>query len=261
MSSKRFLGILIILLALAFLSVSVFVLINYWPQISSSSGSDNGKDHGYYKELPEFTFWLTEDPYKYNRLPDTPLSSPIEVKYIERNIIDNKPDAYTQVISYTFTTIPNSLKLYLIIPSGVHNAIKLTPGETYQIDYYILFGWPNQYRLVINKGEGVSFIGNFGWSPDIWLNPDNTTLFQVNKIGILDNNYIDGESSDFWERKTNTEIEFTLNENSVILHQGESSTLGDYDITLLIAREIQYKPGWYDVGQNCISYVISKIAN
>ncbi len=239
--------------------LSILLLVFTLMVISScTSTTNNTIGHNYFPELPEFTFWLTEDPYKYNRLPDTPLSSPTEVKYLEKRIIDDKPDAYTQVTAYVFTTIPNDTKLYLIIPSGAHDTINLVPGETYQIDYFILFGWPNLYSLIINQGEPVIFEGLSAGAIDGRRSMNGTPTIRVNMSRVLEGNYIDGESDDFWDRKTNTEIEFTLDGNSVILHQGESSLLGDYKITLLIAREIEYKPNWYDYGQNSISYVISR---
>lgn len=237
------------------------ILLSVFTLMAISSCTSTNSDtigHNYFPELPEFTFWLTEDPYNYNRLPETPLSSPIEVKYLEKRIIDDKKDAYTQVMGYVFTTIPNEIQLYLLIPSGVHDTINLIPGEVYQIDYRIQYGWPNLYRLIINKEETVIFAGLADWDVDGRLNMNDMTPIQVHKSRVLEDNYIDGESDDFWERKTNNEIEFTLNENSVILHQGESSSLVDYEVTLLIAREIQYKPNWFDYQQNSFSFVISK---
>jgi hypothetical protein len=75
---------------------------------------------------------------------------------------------------------------------------------------------------------------------------------------LLTEHYIDGNKDVFWDRKTNTEISFTIDGNSINLHQGQSAVLDDFNITLLIARQIQYKPNVYDAGQNGISYLIAK---
>ena len=240
-----------------FLFILLFVFALMAISCCTSTNSDT-IGHNYFPELTEFTFWITEDPNDVFGLPHYPLTPPIEARYLEQEIIIKKINIDTQLLAIEFTTIPNNAQLYLLIPSGVIDTLNLIPGEIYQIDYKFQYGWPSIYRLIINKGETVIFAGLADWFVDGTLNMNDMIPIQVNKNRVLEDNYIDGESDDFWERKTNTEIEFTLNGNSVILHQGESSSLGDYKVILLIALDIQYKPNWYDSGQNSISYVISK---
>ena len=52
---------------------------------------------------------------------------------------------------------------------------------------------------------------------------------------------------------------FSCNGKNITLHQGESAILGDYDVNLLVAREIQWVNPPTDAGQNGISYTIAKI--
>lgn len=254
MPSKRFLIILIILLALALLSVSVFVLVNYWPQISGSSDSDNVKDHGYYKELTEFKFNIKNFPDGTTAWIDYP--SPILAKYIKQESFG--PEYGITYTTYIFQQTIDNTQIGLFIPLGAADNINMIPGEQYKIDYQIHPGWPSTYRLIIYTDDTVIFIGISDWSVNNNYYLTETMPIIIEQTKILTNHYHEGGKGDFWIRKTNTEIKFTLDTDSINLHQGQSMALGDYDITLHIAREIEYKPNWYDVGQNGISYVIVK---
>jgi hypothetical protein len=263
MFKKRFLTILITLLALALVGVSVPVIIKHWPQISNYS-----KDHNYFVELPEFTLRITDDPN--NTQPFEAKVSPVTMlaTYVKQDtVIDmresNSPWVLAKKTAYIFNnTVANvttsNNTTFLLIPPDIADNIELIPGEVYEINYQIQYGWPDVYRLIIYKDDNVIFAGLSDWSIDGRFNLNKLIPIKVKQNKVLTNHYIDGDDGDFYIRITNTEITFDLDGDSTNLHQGQSATLGDYDITLLIAREIEYKPNWYDVGQNCISYVIVK---
>jgi hypothetical protein len=226
------------------------------PDITNISSTEG---HKYFRELPQFEFGITGTPDDLRNINST-FPSPLQVKYVKQDtVIDKKESSGQNVImktSYIFSTNISSPSIYMKIPPGIADTINLIPGDEYTIDHQIGYGWPTVYRLIIYRENVMIFTGVSDWTVDGRLNPNKLIPVKIQQNKLLSGNYVDGKSEDFWERKTNTEIMFTLDENSVYLHQGQVTILGDYEIKLLFAREIQYKSGWYDVGQNAISYVI-----
>jgi len=263
MFKKRFLIILVTVLALALIGVSVPIIINNWPQISKTDGS---KDHNYYEELTEFKFRITDYPDDTEYLINNQYinyPSPIIAKYVKQEeVIDeresNIPYFEIHKMAYIFVESSNNTQISVLIPLGVADNIEMAPDEEYIIDYAIHPGWPDTYRLVIHKDQSVIFVGISDWDINSQFNLSDFLPVTVEETKILTDHYISGGKEDFWTRKTNTEIRFSLNGDPIYVHQGQSGTLGEYDITLLIARETEYRPMCYDCGKNSISYVISR---
>jgi hypothetical protein len=235
------------------LFLAVITLISVSACTSNGSTTD---DHGYYKEQTEFTLRVTDDPS--NVEPVELLPVVVQARYICKDTVVDKRESDSKKTAYIFET-DTSDTVYLLIPPGIADNINLIPDERYQIDYQIQYGWPNIYRLIISMEDAVIFAGLSDWTVNGRLNMNELIPVKITQNRLLPNHYIDGESDGPWSRKTNVEITFTLNGNSVTLHQGQSSSLGEYEVKLLIAREIEYNPNWYDVGQNGISYIVSKI--
>jgi hypothetical protein len=215
-------------------------------------------DHNYFPELPQFTFLVTDNPNNTGAFPAQLQPGTMQARFIEKKSVIDMRESKTQKTAYVFNKMSTGELVYILIPPGIADNIKLIPDDDYFIVYETNYGWPSTYGLIISKEEKLIFGGESAWSPNRRVRISSQLPFTVNQTRFLTNNYIKGESSDFWEKKNNTEISFTYNGNSVNLHQGQSSTLDGYDIKLLIARDIQYKSGWYDVVQNSISYVISR---
>jgi hypothetical protein len=239
-------------LVIAFLPILVLLAVS-----ACTSNGSTTDDHGYYKEQTEFTLRVTDNPSNIEPVEVELLPVIVQARYICKDTVVDKRESDFQKTAYIFET-DTSDTVYLLIPPGIADSINLIPDERYQIDYQIQYGWPNIYRLIISVKDVVIFAGLSDWTVDGRLNMNELIPVKISENRLLDNNYIIGQSSDFWEKKTNTEITFTLGESSVILHQGQSSLLGDYEVKLLIARKIDYKPNWYDVCQNSISYTISR---
>jgi hypothetical protein len=211
--------------------------------------------HYYYPELSEFTVSVTDDPNSTVAITSYPFPSPFKGTYVNQQFVTDMR-ASIEKTAYIFKTDSNA-NAYLLITKGIADSISLVLGETYQITYDILRGWPFGYQLIITKADELVFSGiSTGKSSNPSLN--GLIPITVTQSKVLTDNYVFGSDDSFWLKKTNTEITFTLNENSIALHQGQSATLGEYNITLLIARKIDYEPNVYDAGQNSLSYIIAK---
>ena len=227
--------------------------------VTSSSTNNVMTDHNYFVELPEFTIRVTDDPNNTQPIAANTYPSSIEARYVKQTIVTDKRESNTsQKMAYLFELLDAATQVYLLIPPGIADNINLIPNEVYQITNEIQYGWPNAYGLIIKQSDQLVFAGISAWIDTKVITINTMLPFQVTQSRILEDNYIAGGIDDFFVRKTNTEILFTLNGESMALHQGQSSTLAGYEIKLLIARDIQYKQGWYDYGQVGISYVISK---
>jgi hypothetical protein len=181
----------------------------------------------------------------------------MQAKYVEQDVVTDSGLDKTQKTAYVFQRLDTSAPVYLLIPIGIADNIKLTSGEVYQIDYEINYGWPTSIGLMISQQNKLVFAGISDWSANKTVKLAGLLPLTVAQSDILIGHYIAGTDADPWVRKTNTEITFDLGGDSVVVHQGQSVSLGGYEIKLFIARETQYKPGWLDAGQNDISYVIT----
>jgi hypothetical protein len=226
---------------------------------SSLYPSHTAINHDYYRELTEFTVRVTDDPN--STKPFTATYEPVsfQSKYIQQSSVNDLREAkdHQQKTAYLFEKVDTHEKVYLLFPPGLADAIDLTPGEIYRIDYQILYGWPNAYGLIIKQEDSFIFAGISDWLNTV-LNINSLLPIKVQLSRVLTDNYIEGESYESFLRKTNTEISFLLNGDSISLHQGQSSILNGFEIKLLVARDIQYNPNWVDAGQVGLSYVISR---
>jgi hypothetical protein len=230
--------------------------------VLSGCANNSTMGHSYYPELDEFTVSMTDDPNSRALITSEPFPSPFQGRFVNREVLidmraGNYPALIVEKTAFIFKTVTDA-KAYLLVTKGVADSINLIPDEIYQIKYDILRGWPFAYRLILSKENELILAGisTGGFNSRLSLNgliPVTTTQSK-----ILTDNYIDGNKDVFWDRKINVEIAFNIGGNSINLHQGQSATLDNYKISLLIAREIKYKPNVYDAGQNGISYVVAR---
>jgi len=249
MFKKRFLIILVTVLALVLIGVSIPVIIINWPETS-----DDPNNHDYYQELTEFKFTISEIPLSTTsailRYP-----SPILAEYIKQETFG--PEGGTTYMAYIFRPVTDNVQMGLLIPMGAADTIAMVAGEEYKIEYQTRYGFPDGYSLyflTIQKNAKIILLGLSDWTINYEFHLSDFLPIQVSQTRVLSDHYIDGNFG--WLRMTNTEIMFVLDGESTKLYQGQSAVLGDYQITLLEAREIEYDPKAYDAGQKSISYVI-----
>jgi hypothetical protein len=151
----------------------------------------------------------------------------------------------------------------LLIPTNTGEVIDFVPDAEYQINYQIMGGWPTSYGLVITQGRKLIFQGVTDWQVIGNIHLEDSTLmqvssqFKVEQGRVLSNHYI-ANPGDAYQRMTNIEVVFSLDGNSVTMHQGEAGLLGDFQVNLLVARIIKYRPQVTDAGVNGVSYTITK---
>jgi hypothetical protein len=221
---------------------------------SATSAGNSTIGHGYYPELNEFTVDITDDPISSGPRNGDPFTSPFQGAYLNREVvIDQRSEIEKTALIFQTAAAGRA---YVLIPRGMADNVKLVPGETYQIKYDIIHGWPFGYRLVINQGSALALAGVAMGSLDSEWSLNGLIPIMSTLSRIMAENYVDGPEDAFWARKTNVEVTFKIGENIVNLHQGQSTLLGNFEITLLIARQIQHKPNVYDANQNNFSYVI-----
>lgn len=202
--------------------------------------------HEYYPEGTEFRAYIsgTED------LPTT-----FEGIFHSMEIANRE-------VSYRFHSSSGNGQLLLNLPEAFSPDLVFQKDLTYTIHNQVLHGWPSLYGLVVLHENEVMFIG----VTDMFIGdkiklgetlyPEFNQFFHVEQTAILDNHFI--TSRQCYDRITNTEITFTRNGDSISLHQGQSGQLGNYQVKLNIARQVEYAEGCYDAGLTGISYLIIK---
>ena len=177
-------------------------------------------------------------------------------KYMEQELIDSVPFPYTR---YYFETLDTGESVVLQIPCGVADGIKLVPDTVYRVISEIKD--EGLWGLIIYQDTEFIFAGITDHPDYGWVTIDDSfSQVKAEQTRILTNHYItsSGDDDECWDRITNTEITFSLNGDSVTLHQGQSAVLGDYGINLMIARDVQYTNRCVDFGFHAMSYTISR---
>jgi hypothetical protein len=157
--------------------------------------------------------------------------------------------------AFRFETADAREPITLTVRSGYADQILLVPDTTYQLIAQTVPGWPDTFGLVIKEGDQLVFWGLTDWELDRTILLGCLAPVRAEQVRVLGNHFREGDSCYGWF--TNTEIAFSLDGASVVLHQGDTATLGDYDIHLAIARTIDhyYCP---DAGLNNISFTVSR---
>jgi hypothetical protein len=227
-----------------------------------SSGSDiQINDHDFYPEKQQFTYGIFDPTGRNLASSKEPLT--IQAEYIDRDSVDSSDGAH---IAYRFLMTDANTQISLLIPADVTDDIRLISGEVYQIISESYPGWPPTYGLIISRDADLLFAGIADWQLDGRINIDDAFFpisnkpITIQQTRVLTDNYIEHRLGESICTTTNTEIIFSSNGKSVTLHQGESAILGDYDVNLLVAREIQWVNPPTDAGQNGISYTITKVS-
>lgn len=155
-------------------------------------------------------------------------------------------------------------EIFVLLPASVKDKTLFTPGIEYSISYERQVGWPTVYGMIISEEADLVFAGITDWEINGIIDIDdeifpalNQPIF-VKQARVLADNYWESRWKNSVYRKTNTEITFSLNGESVTLHQGEPAILGAYYVKLLVARTTSWVNGPTDAGQNGISYIITR---
>lgn len=227
-----------------------------------SSGSDiQINDHDFYPEKQQFTYSIFDPIGRNLAISKEPLT--IQAEYIDQYSVDSSNGAWT---AYRFLMTDTNMQISLLVPVDVADDIRLISGEVYQIISESYPGWPPTYGLIISRDADLLFVGIADWQLDGRINIDDAFFpisnqpITIKQTRILTDNYIEHKFGESICTTTNTEIIFSSNGKSVTLHQGESAILGDYDVNLLVAREIQWVNPPTDAGQNGISYTITRVS-
>ena len=211
----------------------------------------SGTGHNYYPGLPAFSVRTTGDLSGTESF--TTYST--QARFVRDDIVIDRLDGIKKS-GYIFTAVDSNSPIYLLFPIGTADNLKLVLGEVYSLDYEVHYGWPTTMGLKVTEGSALIFAGVTDYAVNQTVKLAGTLPVSVNQARVLAGNYINGTDSAPWVRKTNTEITFALNGRSADLHQGQTYLLNGYEITLLIAEQTEYKPGWLDVAQPGISYTI-----
>jgi len=98
------------------------------------------------------------------------------------------------------------------------------------------------------------FHGHTDYEADPAAVPEDLSPVSFSQTRVLEDHY--KTCGFFYQKLTNTEIEFRLGRKSTALHQGESSRLGSYVVELLVARAIEYSQ-CCDCAMCAISFMIT----
>ncbi len=220
--------------------------------------------HNYFTEDIPFGFQIVDTIHKPNSGNQTNYNlSGSQLKYTGQEISNESPNSQRQIYIYNFERMDTGSRVNLIIPTQAADNIKLIPEENYRLIYQYIPGWPTVYGLIIIQDTEIIFAGITEPSVNGQIKIDDSFFpilyppIKIEQVKLLNDHYIEG--GDFYERITNSEVTFSLNEKTGTLHQGESITLDNYKIHLSVARETKYKPGVFDAALNGLSYTISRI--
>ena len=135
----------------------------------------------------------------------------------------------------------------LSVSPRTSEVLNLTPGVDYDLVSYA-------HGLVILERGRMVFYGHTDYKVNQAAVPAGLSPVSFAQTQVLEDHYRTCGLN--YQKLTNTEITFSLAEKSVALHQGQSGSLGDYNIDLLVARTIEY-PVCYDCGMCAISFLIT----
>jgi Leucine-rich repeat (LRR) protein len=157
--------------------------------------------------------------------------------------------------AFHFNVVDTGEPITLTVRSGYANRLHLVQDTTYRLIAQGVLGWPDTFGLVIKEGDALVFLGLADWELERTISIGCLSPIGVEQVRVLADHYREGDSC--FDRFTNTQIAFSLDGESILLDQGESATLGDYEINLDIARTVdQYHCP--DAGANNISFTISR---
>ena len=218
-------------------------------------------DHDYYPDKQQFTYGIFDPSGR--SIVGSKEPQIIPAKYIERAYAYSSGKPQT---AYHFESTATHEQVTVMITALIADEIKLTSGEVYKIISEFYPGWPRTYGLIISQDGDLIFAGLSDWQLDGRINIDDAYFpisnqpITVKQARVLTDHYFERRLGESICRTTNTEMVFSCNGKNITLHQGESAMLGDYDVNLRVAREIQWVLPPTDAGQNGISYTITKVS-
>lgn len=200
------------------------------------------EDHAYFPEEPEFWFSI-----RGFRLTGRPRST-----WMIRGVYQGyAPRAVERFSFYDYHfQLAGTLKACtLSVSPRTAEVLHLTLNVPYDLVVY-------SHGLLISRDGKVVFMGHTDYRVDQTVVPVSLPPLGFIQTGVLPDHY---KTCDFgYEKLTNTEITFLLGGERIVLLQGGSGRLGQYDIDLLVARAIEYPKGCFDCGICAISFVISR---
>jgi len=212
-------------------------------------------DLGYYRAGPDFTFSVSQVEGAAVDRGYGPRGI-VEAEYVGEGT-DTSFGFRRLGTEYRFEVLDTGESLTIGMPSDVADDIKLASGTAYLILYEIILSEPSFYSLVIWCGDDLVFAGITDVHVDRYFVLDGRLVpVKVEQTRLLTWHYAGRDQC--WDRITNTEIAFSIEGESVCLHQGQSAKLGDYQINLTVAREVQYSNQWPGCSMSGVSYIISR---
>lgn len=192
------------------------------------------KNLGYFNEAENFSFNFTGIDYPGNMDEKTYLR--FDAKYSGQNSLDSSSFFDT---SLNFRQVQTDAPISILVTSKYASFIKLTPNHEYQITIQRIGFMNYDSDLMITENGQMIFLGVSGGYPAAGKTPFESSPIQITNRETLINHY-KLNPTDCVAKYTNTKLRFEANGEAVELHQGESGKLGNYEINLLIARDIQF---------------------
>ncbi|MGD2157413.1 MAG: hypothetical protein PVG32_11120 [Anaerolineales bacterium] len=208
---------------------------------------------GYYEAGTEFEFELIDLMAEDH--PAGGFSSPwsFNAEFLDKADSSTTPDR--KWTDYHFRFMETNNPFTLVIKSAFVDRLRLVPGEVYNLVVQIQHGWPSVFGLTIKQEGELVFQGLTDWELGKRISTESLLPITVEQSHLLEDHYTEG---DCWDRITNLEMKFAMQGEGVSLHQGEVSTLEDYQVHLEVARAVEYNDRCLDAGLNGISFTVSK---
>lgn len=215
-------------------------------------GHSPPEDHDYFHESREFVCGLRGlDEPGVSR--DRRMIHAVFLQHIPR-MTDHR--AYDD---YRFDWPDMGQAFTLGIASGLSWPLSLIPGETYDLIVEFQPGWPCAYGLIIQQMGELVFQGLTHGRVDGVVSSDSRSPVKVSQTRLLEERYLKSDWS-CYGKITNVEVTFSLAGDRVVLHQGQSGRLGQYEVNLLVARSVEYSGRCLDAGINGFSFTVSRDA-
>jgi len=223
-------------------------------------GASPPEDHGYFHEGPEFRYYI-------KGLGASRVSQPVQMvraAFLQR--IPRKTDNWVSD-DYRFDWLATGEPFTLVVSSGLSQPLNVIPGTVYDLVLETQSGWPSAYGLIIKQNGALVFQGLTDWKADGVVSTDGLSPIRASQTRVLTDHYMKS-GNPCYGKITNVEITFSFaserlalhqgQSSRVILHQGQSRRPGQYELTLLVARAIEYSDRCLDTGMNGISFTVSR---
>ncbi len=197
----------------------------------------------FYEGKAEFSFRMTPG----FEIQNEPIV--VDAKYLE---LTNPTNAYDRT-SLHFESVESGEPIIISLKTEHVNQINLVSDTIYQITFEATAAFPQQLGLAITDKDGLVFLGIADWDIREYINLYKLFPVEITQTRILNDHFQEGDEC--WSKVTNTEYKFYKDGESLVLHQGQSGRLDNYEIELLVARVVEGYTDCADAGMNGFSFV------